>query len=150
MSGAFTVGSAYSVSIAPMTTGTYAGLAVWQAAADTNPITITNGAQYVDITGALYAPKAQLVIAGGVQPHIASIVVQTVNITNGITIGVGTASPVPLSITGPLSYASSWTVTRPYPSSTLTGGGGDGFYTWTVTGLPPGITADPVSGVVSG
>src|SRR6185437_16332409 len=91
-----------------------------------------------------------LVINGGVQPKIASIVVQSVNITNGITVKIGTASSSPLTLTGPSSYTVAWTVNRPYPSATLTASGGDGNYIWSVTGLPPGVSADPVTGVVSG
>ena len=111
MSGQFSIGSANSVSITAMTTGTWKGLAVWQIAADTQQIIIGNGAQSVIINGALYGPKAQLVINGGVLPSITALVVQTVNITNGITLAVGTPSVPGLSIGTPATLGP-WTVNK--------------------------------------
>ena len=96
--------------------------------------------------GAIYAPKAQLNIGGNAQTPLAtSIVVQSVILTNsgGITVGS------PLAITSPATLAA-WTVGRTYPTASLTGTGGGGAYTWSATGLPAGMSIDPVSGDISG
>ena len=44
----------------------------------------------------------------------------------------------------------SWTVNRPYPSTTLTATGGTPPYWWTATGLPAGLSIDGATGVISG
>jgi hypothetical protein len=146
MSGQFNIGSAVSVVLTAMTTGAYTGISVWQAAADTQQVVFGNGAQTIVFNGALYAPKAQLNIVGGVQPKMTALVVQTVTVSNGITVSIGTPSAPPLAITGPATPPTTWTVNRAYPSTTLTASGGDGFLTWSVANLPPGMTADANSG----
>ena len=147
MSGAFTIGSANSVTLTAMTSGTFSGLAIWQIAADTQPITIGNGAITFVVNGAMYGPKAQLVIDGGVLPSITAIVVQTVAISNGITISVGSPSVPGLSINS--ASLPAWTLNKAY-SSTLAAGGGDGNYTWSATGLPAGLSLNASTGVISG
>lgn len=42
-----------------------------------------------------------------------------------------------------------WVINQPY-QSTLKAMGGKGPYTWSAAGLPPGLTLDPVTGVLSG
>jgi hypothetical protein len=146
--GAFAVGGGAALSLTAATTGTYAGLAVWQSAADTSTISFSNGGAIV-FRGALYAPKAELNIGGNAQTPIASsILVQTVVITNSGGISIG-ASAVALSIAAPASLAA-WTVNRPYPSTTLTPSGGDGNYSWSATGLPNGMAINAGTGVISG
>ena len=41
-----------------------------------------------------------------------------------------------------------WTVDVPYPSTTLTATGGQAPYTWSATGMPPGLTIGAASGTV--
>jgi hypothetical protein len=65
--------------------------------------------------------------------------------------GAGTANyfgAVPLSIT--TSTLPNGTVNMAYPPQTLTATGGTPPYTWSVTGLPAGLTVDPATGVISG
>lgn len=146
--GAFSVGGGASVTVTAMTTGTYAGLSFWQAAADTSTISFGGGGAII-FNGALYAPTAELNITGNGQTPIATaVVVNTIVIGGTGSISIG-ASAVPLSITAPATLPP-WTVNRPYPSTTVTPGGGDGSYAWSATGLPNGMTISASTGVISG
>jgi prepilin-type N-terminal cleavage/methylation domain-containing protein len=53
------------------------------------------------------------------------------------------------TITAPTTLAP-WTVGQAYPSVMASGSGGTAPYTWSATGLPPGITIDDVTGIISG
>jgi hypothetical protein len=67
----------------------------------------------------------------------------TVTDHNGITASQHFSIPVatsPLAITTPSLPASA--VGMPYPFTTITASGGTGGYTWSITGLPPGLTTD--------
>jgi hypothetical protein len=55
----------------------------------------------------------------------------------------------PPSITGPASIPS-WTITRDYPAQTVTVTGGITPYMWSASGLPPGMTINTSTGVISG
>ena len=147
--GAINIAGGSTLTLSAMTTGTYAasGVTLWQAAADTTTITLSGDATTV-IDGALYAPKAQLAIAGGSHaPRVSVVVVRTIDLSNDGHLIIGAPSAVPLSI-GTTSMA--WTVNRPYVAS-LGATGGDGQYKWTVTGaLPSGLTFNANSGTVSG
>jgi prepilin-type N-terminal cleavage/methylation domain-containing protein len=146
--GAFTVGGSASLTLTAMTTGPYAGLALWQSAADASTISWSGGGTLV-FNGALYAPKAQLNVGGNAAtPKATSIIVQTIALSGTGNIAIG-GSAVPLSISAPASLAA-WTVNRPYPSATLTPAGGDGFYAWSATGLPNGMSINASTGVISG
>jgi prepilin-type N-terminal cleavage/methylation domain-containing protein len=146
--GTLSVASTASIMLSATTTGTYANLTVWQAAADTNTISFAGTGQ-LSITGALYAPKAQVSFTANPQnPDVSVLVAQNVYMANG-SIVVGTPSAQALSIAGG-SAPSAWTVNRVYPTTTLTAAGGDGNYIWSATNLPPGITLDPATGIASG
>src|SRR5262249_27322882 len=58
-SGQFSVAGGAVVSLTAMSSGLYNGLVFWQAAADTNAISWSNGGAMV-YNGAIYAPKAEL------------------------------------------------------------------------------------------
>ena len=150
MSGQFNIGSANAVTISAATSGAYRGIAVWQAAGDTQQLVIGNGAGSVAVNGVLYAPKAQLAINGGVQPSITQIVVQSIIINNGITLIVGSPSVPGLSIT--TTSLPVWPVNTPSYSATLADTGGDGNEIWTVTtgALPAGLSLNASTGVISG
>jgi hypothetical protein len=147
MSGAFNIDGGGVVTLTATTSGTYSGLALWQAAADTQPITFTNGGAII-FNGAIYAPKAQLVITGNAQnPLVTALVVQTISLTNSGGIIVGTASSTPLSVS--TASLPAGTVNSAY-SATVTGAGGDGNYIWSATGLPATLSMNPATGVISG
>jgi type II secretory pathway pseudopilin PulG len=146
--GAFSVGGGASLTVTAMTTGTYAGLSLWQAAADTSTISFGGGGTII-FRGALYAPTAELNITGNGQTPIATaIVVNTIVIGGTGSISIG-ASAVPLSITAPATLQP-WTVNRPYPSTTVTPAGGDGSYAWSATGFPNDLAINANTGVISG
>ena len=149
MSGGFVVDGGASLTLTAMTSGTYAGIAFWQAAADTTTISFSNGGALI-FNGAIYAPKAQLNISGNAQTPLATaLVVQTVVLSNSGGITVGSPSVPGLSISAPASLAA-WTVNRPSYSQALLPAGGDGNYIWSATGLPAGLAFDPSGGVISG
>jgi hypothetical protein len=146
--GAFTVGGGASITATAMTTGTYAGISVWQAAGDSSTMSFTGGGTLV-FNGAIYAPTAQLSITGNALTPIAtSVVVQTIVIGSTGSISIG-ASAVALSITAPATLQP-WTVNRPYPSTTVTPAGGDGSYAWSATGFASGMSINASTGVISG
>jgi type II secretory pathway pseudopilin PulG len=146
--GAFTVGGGASMALTAGTVGTYAGLAVWQSAADSSTISFSGGGA-LSFNGAIYAPSAQLSITGNSQTPIAtSIVVQTLVLTGTGALAIG-GSLVPLSISAPATLPAS-SAGRPYPSTTLTAVGGDGKYQWSASGLPSGMVLGTGSGVISG
>jgi len=146
--GAFNVDGAAKVTLTAMTTGVYAGLVVWEAAADTTTFNVAAGGIVV-FGGGIYAPKAEVLLSGDAQaPRATSLVVQNIVMLGSAGIIIG-ASAVPLSITAPATLAA-WTVSRPYPSTTLTAAGGDGSYSWSATGLPNGMAIDASTGVISG
>ena len=148
--GQFSVAGGANVSLAASTTGTWANMVVWQAAADTSVISFSNGGTII-LSGTLYGPTTQLNISGGARaPVITAIVVQTIYISNDGHAVVGAPSATPLSIGASGFPPSTWTVNRPYPATTLIGQGGDGNYTWSVTGLPAGMTFNTTTGVVAG
>ncbi|MDQ1474926.1 MAG: hypothetical protein QOE62_155, partial [Actinomycetota bacterium] len=147
--GAFNVGGGAALTLTSLTTGPYADVALWQAATDTSPITFSNGGA-LRFNGAIYGPKAQLVITGNAQtPYATAIVVQTISLSNSGGIMVGDPSPIPLSITAS-PPTSAWTVNRAFPTTTLVPAGGDGNYTVSMTGLPAGMAFNPITLVLSG
>ena len=74
MSGQFSINGGANVTFTAMTSGTYKGLVLWQAAADTQPISFSNGGALV-FNGAIYGPKAQLQITGNAQTPIVTALV---------------------------------------------------------------------------
>ena len=151
MSGQFSVAGGANVTLTSESSGTYKGIALWQAAADTQAVSFSNGGALV-FNGAIYAPKAQLNITGNAQtPTVTSLVVGTVALSNSGGITVGTPSSPGLSISGPASLPA-WAVNQPGYSATITGAGGDGHYSWAVTSgaLPAGLSLSSSTGVISG
>jgi hypothetical protein len=146
--GSFSVSSTASVTLSAMTSGTYSGLAAWQAAADTSTITFSNSGA-LSFTGALYAPKALVSHSTTAASHaVTKLVAQNILNSSG-ALAIGTPSSTPLAINGPAA-PTVWTVNQPYPNTTLNASGGDGNYIWSITGLPSGMTLDASTGVISG
>lgn len=63
-SGTILINGSYSVELVAPTTGTYAGILIYQASADTSEA-IINGSTSNSFQGALYLPGAELLINGG-------------------------------------------------------------------------------------
>ncbi|MGO9872199.1 MAG: putative Ig domain-containing protein [Acidimicrobiia bacterium] len=147
--GTFSVTGAATVNLAASTTGSYAGVVVWQPAANTTEMSFTNGGTFA-LIGSIYAPGAEVDFSGGtVGTQVSAIVAKQLYFANSATVTVGTPSTTALSISGPVSLPA-WTVNRPYPSTTVTAAGGDGHYIWSATSLPPGLTINSSTGVISG
>jgi prepilin-type N-terminal cleavage/methylation domain-containing protein len=143
--GSVSFGGAAQVTLSAMTSGSYSGMALWQAATDTNTMSISNSAT-VSVTGAIYTPAAQLSVGGSTHPTVDQVVVQVLVMSSSGQITIGTAS-TPLSIT--TASLPAWTVNRPY-TTTVAGAGGDGSYLWSAGGLPAGLTIASGTGVISG
>src|SRR5579863_485550 len=62
---------------------------------------------------------------------------------------VPSATSGPLTITGPASLPAG-TVSIAYPPTAISATGGTPPYTWSATGLPPGLSIDPNAGTISG
>jgi len=148
-SGQFSVSGGASVTLNAMTSATYDGVVVWQAAADTNAISLSNGGTIV-FNGAIYAKNAQLNITGNAQtPIVTALVVQTVVLSNSGGITVGAPSVPGLSISAPATLPAAL-VNSVYPNTTVQGAGGDGNYIWSASNLPTGLIINASTGVISG
>lgn len=79
-------------SITPPTSGTWAGLSLYQDRTSTAPINLGNGAN-INIGGTIYAASAPLSVVGGSNVHAGSqVVVDSFNLSNGINLAFTTAS----------------------------------------------------------
>jgi len=80
----------------------------------------------------------------------------TVQVTDSTTPTPQTASKIfdltinPAPIITTASLPSPWTQGVVYPNTTLTATGGTGAYSWSATGLPPGLSIAPATGVMTG
>ena len=145
--GTFSESGGAAVNLTATNSGNYAGLLLWHDG--TTPITISNGGQ-LTFNGVLYAPHAKVSFTGGsVTTTVTSIVAQSISLSGGATVSLGTPSATPLSIGSPGSLPPT-TVNRLYGVA-LTGAGGDGKYTWSASpNLPAGLSLNPNSGLISG
>ncbi len=149
--GTLNVGNGSNDTITASSTGSYAGLAVWQRSGNTTPMSVGNSNNnQLTINGTLYAPSTALDFSNGTI-KVTAIVAASIQWGaggNGQTI-IGTPPANPLTISGPASLPAA-TINATYPATTMTGSGGGGAYIWTATGLPNGIVLDAVTGVLSG
>ncbi len=145
--GTFTESGGAVVNLTAMSSGSYAGVLMWHNTA--TAITISNGGSLA-FNGVLYAPLAQVQFTGGsVVTSVTSIVAQSISLSGGATVAIGTPSTTPLSISS--TSLPGWTVNRPSYSATLAGAGGDGIYTWSASAnLPAGLALNASTGVISG
>ena len=80
-----------SYSLTPQSTGTYAGIVIFQPGDNTSALSVSGNAS--GMTGAIYAPKAQLNESGNARLN-AALVVDTMRVSgNGIASGLTLASP---------------------------------------------------------
>ena len=138
------------INLTGMTSGPYAGLAIWQAGTTTVQFGATFfGFNNVSINGTIYAPVAQVKNTVSVlfaTVSVSGIVAQTlvVNFSIASTMNIG----IPLTIT--TSSLPQWTVNQPGYSATLAAAGGSTPYTWSQSGLPAGLSLNSSTGVISG
>ena len=86
-----------TVNLHAPTSGTYKGMLLFQAPADTNAVIMTDG--NMTVTGAIYAKTAQLQITDGHFTN-STIVVDNIRISNG-TGGAQFNGPAATQLTGP-------------------------------------------------
>ena len=93
------------------------------------------------------------VISGAATSNAGSPYSVQVTVTDGAgahtTRTYSLAVAPPLSISGPASLSAA-TVNVAYTATTVTATGGSGTYTWSATGLPPGLTIAASTGIISG
>ena len=146
-----------AVALSPRASGAYAGLLIWQAAADTtgsptcgpscNPMSfLGNGG--LALNGTIYAPTIEVVFGGTPGTSLRSIIAGTVTFTGNHAVAVGVPPP-PLAIVNPASLPN-WTNGVPYTPVTVSVTGGSGQNNFTASGFPTGLTINALSGVISG
>jgi prepilin-type N-terminal cleavage/methylation domain-containing protein len=96
-------------------------------------------------------PSTTAVLSGTPTVTGSFSVVITVRDTLGdqVTKTYGLTINPPPTITGPASLPP-WDIGRDYPGTAMTESGGTSPFSWSATGLPPGITINPSTGVISG
>ncbi|HVS38582.1 MAG TPA: Ig-like domain repeat protein, partial [Gemmataceae bacterium] len=77
--GSFTLSGNASVTLSAATTGTYAGLAIFQSRDNAKPMSLT-GNNVTSINGSVYAPAAALTLSGNAQLQDA-LIVSTINLS---------------------------------------------------------------------
>jgi prepilin-type N-terminal cleavage/methylation domain-containing protein len=75
----FNMSGASSLNAGPLTSGTFAGLLIWQAREDTNPISITGSSQASLLDGIIYAPSTSNLAVGS---QASTITVRSIVGTN--------------------------------------------------------------------
>lgn len=70
-------------SLRPMTTGTYAGMLIYQDPACTQTMLLAGSAAEMDVTGTIYLPNAQFRLTGHAEVQGGQIVAKTVDLGNG-------------------------------------------------------------------
>jgi Tfp pilus assembly protein PilW len=127
----------------------YTGLLIWQAATDTTtPMQIVGGTS-LNLNGIIYAPSIEVQLRGNSNTFfVKAIIAGAISFTGTTGITIGTPPPQ-MSITTPTSLPS-WTVGIAYPNITAATTGGSGGNTWTVTGLPNGLSFNAATRTISG
>ncbi len=142
--GGVTISEKSTVSLTPAMSGDYAGLLLWSAGPQT--VRIASAATVHDLAGVVYVPRARLDLVS----------------TTGIRLGAAVADQVAISGSGPTRFGQpSPTLTvaavnlpgaftlRSYSATAPAVSGGTAPYTYSATGLPPGLTMS-TSGAISG
>ena len=150
--GSLTSSDDAALDLAPPATGPYAGtrLVVWQAASNPTEMTLccADGAT-ANLGGTIYAPAASVHLEND-DVRIRQIVASRVRfdgVASHSTI-IGNKPTCDVSLDTPELPA--WTVSRPYPNPQLAASCGSGGYRFTQTGLPPNLTLDVTTGIISG
>ena len=89
--GSVSITGQATINITPPTTGTYAGISIWQAVTDTNPFAITGQGAASSVGGILYLPGASSVTLGAGEGGlvIGSVIAPNINVVGNGTVTVG-------------------------------------------------------------
>ena len=89
LGGKINIQGGANVTLTPPTSGTYAGVSIFQDRANTQTVSIANGTTS-SITGTIYAADAQVAIAGGASGimYSSQFVAKTMNISNNVDLRV--------------------------------------------------------------
>ena len=83
------------------------------------------------------------------EPNVTVRVTDAANVSAQKTYSLTIAEAVRIS--GPAALTEpNWTINRDYPGIQITGANGVGSYAWSATGLPPGMSINSNSGVITG
>ncbi len=87
--GSASIGGGGVISLSAPSSGTYAGIVLYQDRANANAISINNGSN-TTITGTVYAPAAAVNVAGGssTAQYGSQFIAKTMNLSNNATINV--------------------------------------------------------------
>ena len=141
--GLLTVNNNASVNIAAMSSGPYAGLALWQVSNST--IDISNNGLFT-IAGTLYAPSAELHFSNNTTtPQITTVIVAAISMKNNSGASFG---PAPKALAVGANIPPAWTANAPFTPVQITATGGFGTYLYSISGVP-GLSVDS-SGLITG
>jgi prepilin-type N-terminal cleavage/methylation domain-containing protein len=90
--GSIAISGNADVTLTPMTTGSYAGVLIFQDRANTSPMTLNGGSSVnAKYAGVVYAPKASSLslTAGGSGIHVSSLVAQAIVLSGNGSVVVG-------------------------------------------------------------
>ena len=151
--GSLTVTSNGTMTIGSQISVPYSLVSIWQPHND--PLTINGGAGLDSYKGIIYAPLSVVHITGGTNLQIGSIIAYAIDLGGGgyVAFGPGVTIvtpslppafvgvaylPVTMSAAGGPPTPPGWPATPPR------------YRDWLATGLPIGLSIDPLSGVLSG
>lgn len=82
--GAISIAGNFEIdSLRPMTTGTYAGMLIYQDPACTATMLLAGSAAEMDVTGTIYLPNAQFRLTGHAEVQGGQIIAKTIDLGNG-------------------------------------------------------------------
>ena len=128
--GPVTMSSSTSVTLAPMSSGTWQGVALYQARTDGYPMTL-GGAGTQTLQGAVYSPAAAVNLAPGGGVTVGSLVAPGVHVVSAGTVTVGPTGPLSAATAFPTNTSFTYTFSfAAYPVPAITEAGA----------IPAGVT----------
>lgn len=142
--GSLAVDANATIDLTAFTTGPDANLLIWVATPQT--VTLAGGPRISSYRGIVYAPSSTLRLSSALATDFGGLIVQKMIIGSQGAFRIGL--PVPMSAISPPSIPMAQ-VGVAY-AATLTSPGATSPARWTATGLPPGLSIDSSTGMISG